>query len=146
MREELGICYYINSSNGPSTDHGEFVIFSGVDPKRADVAVKAICDELKKLKEELVGDEELKRVKSSMIAVSNMGLESSDDVAGYFAGRSIFYHDLKTPKQIEKEIKAVTSKQVKKLAEHIFNNKDLTLAVIGKNLKKDKFSKVLNLE
>ena len=39
--------------NVPSTDHGEFGVASGVDPKRIDVAVKAIMDEFKRLKKDL---------------------------------------------------------------------------------------------
>jgi len=146
MREELGICYYVHSSNGPSTDHGEFAIASGVNPQRVDVAIGALCGELKRLKDEPVGEEELNRVKSSMISVSNMSLEASDEVASYFAGRSIFYHDLKTPSQIEKEIKQVTAKEIQKVAKEIFTNKDLTLSIVGKNLKKEILGKALNLQ
>jgi len=145
MREELGICYYISSHNSPSTDHGEFMVVSGVDPKRIGVATDAICKELKRLKEESVGGKELKRVKGAMTSVLNMSLESSDEVAAYFAGRAIFHHDLKTPKQIEKEIRKVSARNIRTIARKIFTDKDLTLAVVGKNLKKNQLVKILSL-
>jgi len=80
-----------------------------------------------------------------MTSVLNMSLESSDEVAAYFAGRAIFHHDLKTPKQIEKEIRKVSARNIRTIARKIFTDKDLTLAVVGKNLKKNQLVKILSL-
>ena len=146
LREELGICYYVRALNVPSTDHGEFGVASGVDPKRIDIAVAAIIDEFKKLKNDLISREELKKVKISMISKMYMSLETSDNALDHFSDRSTFYDDLKMPQQIEKEILAVTPEDIKKVASELFNSKDLLLAVVSKNINKIKLKKVLTLK
>ena len=143
LREELGICYYVYAHNSISTDHGEFGVASGVDPKRIDQAVAAIMSELKRLKEEPVSLEELKKAKTSLISKMRMSLETSENVLGYFATRAIFYKDLKDPKEIEKGISAVAPKAIQSLAKQIFNNNDLLLAIVSKGANKPKLQKIL---
>jgi len=146
LREELGICYYVSALNGSSTDHGEFGVVSGVDPKRIDVAVEAIMGEFEKLKKDLVSEEELKKVKTSLISRMYMSLETSDDVLDYFSNRSTFYGDLKMPTEIEKEILAVKPKDIRNMANELFTNKDTLLAVVSKNINKTKLKKALSLK
>ena len=143
LREELGICYYVRAINSPSTDHGEFGVASGVDPKRIDIAVAAIMDEFKKLKTDLISEEELKKVKTSLISKMYMSLETSDDVLDYFSNRSTFYDDLKMPSEIEKEVWAVTAEEVRKMAKELFTSKDILLAVVSKKIDQNKLKKVL---
>ena len=146
MRTELGICYYVRAFNSCSTDHGEFGVVSGVDPKRVDIAVGAIINELEKIKSELVSEEELKKVKSLMISGMYMSLESSDEVGGYFADRAIFSGDLRTPQEREKIILAVTPKDIQNIAKELFTNKDLLLAVVGRKIDKPKLARLLNIK
>lgn len=145
MREELGICYYVRAISSASTDHGEFAVVSGVDPKRVDEAVVAIVQEFKKLKTDLVSEAELKKVKASLISKMNMALETSDAVADYFADRAIFNHDLRTPKEREERLLKVTAEEVRKVAREIFTDKDLILAIVGKQVNKAKLKKLLTL-
>ncbi len=146
MRVELGICYYVHSHLSLSTDHGDFSISSGVDPKRVEVALGALCQELKRLKKDLVPKDELARTKNSMISGMYMSLESSDDVADYFTHRAVFYGDLKTPEERKKEINKVTAEGVREVAKQIFKDKELLLSIVGKNLNEAKLSKALSLE
>jgi predicted Zn-dependent peptidase len=143
LREELGICYYVTTINVPSTDHGEFGVASGVDPKRIEVAIDAIMDEFRKLKKDLISEDELKKVKTSMISKMYMSLETSDNVLDYFSNRSTFYDDLKTPSEIEKEILKVRPEDVRNMARELFTNKDLLLAVVSKKVNKPKLKKLL---
>jgi predicted Zn-dependent peptidase len=41
MRQELGICYYVNGTHDVSTDHGNFAISAGVDNSRVELAVRS---------------------------------------------------------------------------------------------------------
>ncbi len=130
MREELGICYYVRAGNSPAIHHGEFSVVSGVDPKRADVAVEAIIDEIKKLKADKVPKDELEMVKSAMVSRMYMALELSDDVAEYFGHRALFHGDLLSPKEKEKAIKSITSEDVLSAARALFKGGPY-LALVG---------------
>jgi predicted Zn-dependent peptidase len=143
MREELGICYYVSPDNDAFTDHGVFSVSAGVDSKRVKEAITAILTELRKLKTELVSKEELNKVKNYLIGNMYLGLESSDSVANFYGGQEILKEKLKTPEDIVKEIKAVTPAEIKYVAERIFKNETLNLAIVGKFKEKKEFLDVL---
>ncbi len=132
MREELGICYYVRSGINDLTDHGNFVIAAGVDKNRLDQAIKGILSELKKIVDDSVSEEELKKAKDYLVGTMYLGLESSDSLAQFFGFQEIMREKLKTPKEMEKEIMRVKSGDIKKLAKQIFTDKNLNLAVVGK--------------
>jgi predicted Zn-dependent peptidase len=145
MRTELAICYSVWASVSASTDHGEFMVGAGVDPKRIEEAVTGILVELKRLRDELVPARELEKAKNSMISKMYMALETSDNVADYASERAIFLKDLKTPETIEKEIRAVKAEDIRKVAKEIFTTQDLVLAVVGKQVNKARLKKALVL-
>lgn len=132
MRDEMGICYYIRSSNVKSTDHGSFEISAGVDSKRVKEAVTAILEELNKLKTSLVKSDELNKAKQHLIGNLHLGLESSDSLAEFYGSQEVMRKDIKKPEDMVKEIKAVTAEEIKFVAERIFKNEGLNLAIVGK--------------
>lgn len=143
MREELGICYYVHSTNDPSTDHGDFSISSGVDPKRLNVAISAIADEMRRLASEEVSKKELAKAVEKCTSNMFMGLESSDDVSEYYGHRWLFNRDVKDPKEIERELKSVTPKDIMKVAKEIFKPENVIFSVVGRDIKKDHVLKMV---
>ena len=73
----------------------------------------------------------------------HLGLESSDSVANFYGGQEVLREKLKTPEDIVKEIKAVTATEIKYVAERIFKNEGLNLAIVGKFKEKKEFLEVL---
>ena len=131
MREELGICYYVYSAINDFTDHGNFVIPAGVDKNRLDAAIGGILTEVRKIVTEKVSESELRKAKDYLIGRMYLGLESSDSLAGFYGFQEIMRDDIKTPKEVEKEIEKVTAVDVQKLAKSIFTDKNINLAVVG---------------
>ncbi|MFA5934735.1 MAG: pitrilysin family protein [Candidatus Paceibacterota bacterium] len=143
MRNEMGICYYVYADNDTFTDHGVFSVSAGVDSSRVKEAIVAILIELNKLRTELVGKEELNKVKQFLIGNLNLGLESSDSLASFYGYQEIMKKKLKKPEDIIKEIKAVTSEEIKFVAERILKDELLNLSVVGKFKDKQEFLNVL---
>ncbi len=131
MRDELGICYYVRSSNSSYDDHGYLAIKAGVDNTRVAIAIENIMIELNKLKNELVSKEEIKKAKDFISGGMALGLETSDSRADYVAFQELLRKDIKTPEEKLKEINKVTPKQVKDLANEILVENTLNLAMIG---------------
>ncbi|MCX6755075.1 MAG: pitrilysin family protein [Candidatus Nomurabacteria bacterium] len=131
LREEMGVCYYVRANTDPYTDHGVFQISSGVDNKRVKEVISAILVECEKLKNELVPEKELAKVKEMFTAGMKMGLEATDDVANFYGGQEIMVKKIESPEDKAKKIKAVTSKQIQAMAKQIFQNNKLNLALIG---------------
>lgn len=143
MRNEMGICYYVYADNDAFTDHGMFTVSAGVDSNRVKDAILAILEELKKLKTKLVGKDELDKVKQFLIGNLNLGLESSDSIASFYGYQEVMKKALKKPEDIIKEIKSVTSEEIKFIAERIFKNELLNLAIVGKFKDKKEFLDIL---
>ncbi len=144
LREEMGICYYVGSENSTFTDHGFLSVAAGVDSKRVSEAITTILSEMNKLKDILVKPEELNKVKQYLIGNLNLGLESSNSQAGFLGGQEVLRKDLKTPEDIIKEIKAVTADEIKFVAERIFKNDGLNLAIVGKFKDDKEFKNILH--
>jgi len=131
MREELGICYYIHTTMGVSTDSGYFAVSAGVGNQRTEEAIKAIILELKKIKTEGVGEKELRKAKDFMIGNLSLDLESSDDYANYYGFQEIMREDVLVPTEHIKKIESVTAEQIKKVIGQIFDEKSLNLSLVG---------------
>jgi predicted Zn-dependent peptidase len=137
MREELGICYYVRSGINDLSDHGNFIVSAGVDKSRLSEAVTGILGEIKKMSEVLVPDSELRKTKDYLIGRMYLGLESSDSLAGFYGFQEIMREEIKTPKELEKEIESITAKDIQTLAKQIFVDKHLNMAIVG-NVKETK--------
>lgn len=131
LREEMGVGYYVRASSDEYTDHGTFAVSAGVDTKRVKEVVVAILDEFRKLMTIPVGDAELQKAKDYIIGTMYLGLESSDELGSFFSSQEIVKGNMKTPQEIEKEIRKVTAKDVQTIAKAIFKNAGLNLAIIG---------------
>ena len=143
IRDELGLGYYIRAASALSSDHGYFEVSSGVDTKRIHEAVEAIMEELRKARRDGVTEKELQKAKDFIKGGTLISLESSDEVASFFGLQEVLTRDILTVEQKFSMMDKVTSDDVKKVAEDIFQNKNLNLAVIGPLKDKEGFEKVL---
>ena len=145
LRDEMGVCYYVRAGGEPSTDTGVFKIASGVDTKRFEEVLSEILVQVRRLKDELVGPVELAKAKEMILGHTEMGLESSDDVANWFGEQEILRKKIQTPEEALKEISKVTAKDIQKVAREIFKNATLNLAAVGPVKKTPKLTRILNV-
>jgi len=82
-------------------------------------------------------------VKEFLIGNMKLSLESSDDIASFYGLQELLKHEIKKVEEKADEIKKVTVNQVQTLANHIFKNNRLNLALIGPSKSKVKFLKIL---
>lgn len=145
MREELGICYYVRTGNDTFTDHGSLCVSAGVDSTRVEEGIVAILGELKKIRDEKIPENELRKAKDYLIGNLYLGLESSDSLADFYGFQEILREEIKSPKEMEKEIEKVTAQEIQKVAKEIIQNKKLNLAIVGKYKDEERFRKILSV-
>lgn len=146
LREEMGVGYYVRAYNDVYTDHGFFEVSAGVDNKRINEVLRAVLYECNKLKNGQVSEEELNKVKECLIGNMKLSLESSDDIANFYGAQELLKKEIKNAEEKANEVRKVSAKQIKDIANKIFQNKILNLALIGPfDAKKDKnkFLKIL---
>lgn len=145
IREELGLGYYVYSTTNGLTDHGYLLIGAGVDNKKVVKATKAILDEIIKLKTTLVPEDELEAAKKYFTGIFPMKLEKSDDIAMYYAHDEVLGKSPTNPNDIYSEIEKVTSKDIQKMAQRIFQNNKMNLAIVGPHKDKRGISRIFKL-
>lgn len=146
LRDEMGVGYYVNAANESYTDHGIFSVSTGVDNARVKEVVKAILDEFKKLKEDIVPQDELQKAKDYIIGNMLLGLESSDSQAEFCGYQEILKKEIRTPSEIAEKIQEVTSDDIKSLANTIFTSQNLNMALIGRFKNGNAFKSIFKLE
>jgi predicted Zn-dependent peptidase len=144
LRDEMGVCYYVSASQDALTDHGLFTVSAGVDNKRVEEVISVILAELSKLKNELVSPAELQKTKQNLIGSMYLSLESSDSLAKFYGGQEIMNEIIKSPEEIRAEIEVVTAEEIKSLAQEIFVDKGLNLALVGRFTSREKLEGILN--
>ena len=146
VREVLGAAYYIHCSADLLSNHGYLAVSAGVDHLKLEAVIKAVLEEFSKLKEKNVSLVELKKAKDHLIGKLFLGLEGSDEWAGFYGGQEVLEHTLKTPEEVVEEIQKVTAGGIRAVAKDIFKNQKLNLALIGPDKDPARFEKILSLK
>ena len=143
VRQKRGLAYYVWAGNTNYTDSGYFEVGAGLNHAKARDGIRVILDELTKVAADGVTAGELQRVKDQAEGRLAFTLESTGGVADDFGGSALFYDRIITPEEELAKIKAVTESDVKAVAEDVFRDERLNMAVIGPDVKQDMFADVL---
>ncbi|HVS80009.1 MAG TPA: pitrilysin family protein [Candidatus Paceibacterota bacterium] len=132
IRNEMGVAYYVYSSPSFRTDHGDLTVYAGVDNSRVPEVVAAIIEEFRRLLDEPVSDEELQKAKDYYAGQLALALESSDEFATFYGHQEIINREIQKPDDIIKELQAITADDLRKVANAVFDEANLNLALIGR--------------
>lgn len=131
IREKRGLVYSVYGYFRPYADVGQGVIYAGTDLERVEETIAAAVEELRKLRDEPVPEDELRRTKELRKGRLLMGLEDSRSVASWLGSQEITYGEIRTPEQVMERIEAVTAEEVQELAREILRPEKLSLAIVG---------------
>lgn len=138
IRERQGLAYYVRTNIEDYTDSGYLVTSAGIKKEALAQAVTIIINEYKKLTVDLVDDDELGRIKKFIAGRLVLGLEGSDDLAQWYARQQVLFlgqgnvqENLDTPQEYLAKVQAVTAEQIRAVAQQIFVDQGLNLAIIG---------------
>ncbi len=145
MREELGLCYYVNCYKESLTDRGEFFVNIDVGNNQVERSIEVVLDELKKVRDEIIPIDELEKAKNVVLGNMATGLETSDMWAMYYGFQELHHEKIETPEEFAKKIRSVSAEDVQKIAKEIIRNEGLNLAIVGPHKDEDKFKKILKV-
>jgi predicted Zn-dependent peptidase len=131
IRENRGLVYSVYGYFRPYIDIGQGVVYAGTDLERVEETVSATIGELRKLRDEPVPEDELRRTKDLRKGRLLMGLEDSRSVAAWIGSQEATYGEIKTPEQVMERIEAVTVEEVQELSSELFRGDRMSLAVVG---------------
>ena len=132
IREERGIAYSVFSDLSPYRDTGTLCVYAGTSANKAVETIDLILIEFRKLKEEILSDEELTRAKDQLKGNILMGLESSNSRMANLARQEIYFGQFFTAEEITARIDAVEAAQVQAMARRLFDPDRIAVTLLGR--------------
>ena len=130
IRDKLGLAYSIHSYTEHFLDSGSIIIYAGTEPKNLKTIIKAILEQLHKLKE-TVPESELFKARELAKGHLILRMENSHNVAIWLGGQEILTERILNIDQVISIIDAITAEELKQLAQELIAGEQLRLAVVG---------------
>lgn len=144
VRERQGLCYFIRAGINMYQDTGNLYIQAGLDKTRIEDAVRSICEQLRKMRDEKVSDEELQRAQSYVQGKMALSLEDTSSLAEFFVRRELLTNEIVEPDDLVAKYNAVTVEDIQRVAQDILKKDALTLAMIGPDDVEQKVKDILD--
>ncbi len=134
LRERQGLTYGVSSSSTYFGNQSVFAISSDVNADRTQEALNACFEELQRLQDELVSDEELNMVKNYLAGIQLRAVDTTVNAMQKFAYWHRFGLDEIEMYRYLSEIKKVTPEEIFRLAKKYFSYNNFTRIVVGNYL------------
>ena len=145
IREKRGLAYYVRTSPEMYTDAGYLASQAGIPHKNLKKVVGLILKEYKRLKKELVPEKELKKAKEYIKGSSLISLEAPDSEASFYGMQELLTGRIETIEEKIRKIEKVTAKEIREVANDIFQPEKLNLALIGPHKNKRELEEILKI-
>jgi predicted Zn-dependent peptidase len=110
---------------------GLLVVYIGVDSERTPQAIRAVLEELDRLRQELVPETELIKAREYVKGRLVLGLEDSGAVSAWYGRQALLLDEMHTLDDVLAAYDAITADDVQRLAQTLFCGDQLYLAAIG---------------
>jgi predicted Zn-dependent peptidase len=132
IREERGLAYSIYSDLNPYRDTGSLCVYAGTSSSKAVQVVGLVMAEFRRLKEEAMPEDELRRAKDQLKGNILLSLESSMSRMSNLARQEMYFQYFFGMQEILDKIEAVTAEQVQEMARSIFKPEEVAVTLLGR--------------
>jgi predicted Zn-dependent peptidase len=130
IRERRGLAYSVYSYTSQYADSGIFGVYAGCAPGKVDEVLALAREELARVAEHGITDEEIARGKGMFKGSMVLGLEDTGSRMSRLGKGELLYDDLLTVDQVLATVDAVTPDEVREVAALVLGGQP-SLAVIG---------------
>jgi len=131
VREEAGLAYSIYTELSPFRDTGSLSIYAGTSIEKTPEMLRLILEELRRIKAEPVGEDELERAKNQSKGNIVLGLESSSSRMSNLARQQMYFGRFNTVDEIIADVDRVTTHDVQRLANELLQSENISLTLLG---------------
>ncbi|HVJ09119.1 MAG TPA: pitrilysin family protein [Acidisarcina sp.] len=132
IREERGLAYAIYSDLNPYLDTGSLCIYAGTPASKALEVIELIMVEFRRLKQERLPADELRRAKDQLKGNILLGLESSTSRMSNLARQEMYFQYFFSMQEILDMVENVTAEQVMSMAQSLFRPEDVAVTLLGR--------------
>ena len=111
---------------------------------KAGEAARALLDELVKVRDNGVSDEELLKAKELSKGRLLLRMEDTRAVSGWLGGQEMLNGHVRTPDEVVALLDAVTSDDIRRVAKKLIDQSRMTMAVVGPFKSDRRFATLLN--
>jgi len=144
IRERLGLAYEIHSHTNHFHDSGSISVCAGVDPRRIELAVEAILQELVRLRDDPISDAEISKARELGKGRLQLRMEDTRSVAGWIGGQELLTGSIKTVDEVLAILDSVTAEDVQRVARALFRTDKLSLAIVGPGRGRKRLERMLS--
>jgi predicted Zn-dependent peptidase len=130
IREKRGLAYAISSGIASYSDAGSLTVYAGASLDSVDPVLRLTLDELRRLQDEPVPADELRRAKDHLKGSLMLALESTGSRMNNIARHEIYHGRQVSLDEILERIEAVESDAVRRIAGEMFAG-PRTLSLLG---------------
>jgi predicted Zn-dependent peptidase len=131
LRERRGLAYDVHSYGSHFLDTGSLTVYAGVEPKNIEAAIRVILEELSRLKEEDVPQQELAKAKEMGKGRLVLRMEDTRSVSGWMGGQELLTGEIKTVDEVVSIVDAITRDDIRRVAQRLFHSAGMSLAIVG---------------
>ena len=131
VREKRGLAYAVYSYHQGYSDAGAIKTYVGSTTGNVEEAVRVIVEQLGRIMDEEVEEEELARTKEQLKSSTLLALESTSARMNRIGRSVITGAELLTPEEISARIEAVTPQDIARLAKQHLRTDQMYLSAVG---------------
>ncbi len=131
IREERGLAYVVDMRSVGYTDTGEWTVYAGVRSDSLEEVIAAVMQELRTIREQVVGAEELTRIKQLLRGRVIMGQETNAAVADRLGSELLLTGSVRTMQEMIDAIMRVTAEDIQRVAQLYLDPSAIRLSIIA---------------
>jgi len=137
VRNQRGLAYSVYSAFEPEKYAGSFQIVMQTKNESANEAIRVALEEVRKMREQGAGEEELKAAKDYLVGSFPLRLDTNRKVAAFLSQVEFFGLGLDYPERYPNIIRAVTREEVLRVAKRYLQPEKLIIVVVADQTKAD---------
>jgi zinc protease len=130
LRDQQSLAYSVTSVNRAALDPGLFAIYMATKPDKRQAAIDGIREQIRRIRDEAIPEEEIERAKNYIIGAYEVGLQTNAAQAAAMAFNERYGLGYAEYLEYPERIKEVTAKRVRRAAEKYLGQDDLVTAEI----------------
>jgi predicted Zn-dependent peptidase len=143
VRERRGLAYSVGSGYGYLADAGSFTVSAGVDREKIAETVKVCLEEMFRLRDVLVPEDELRLAKDHAIGRFRLSLETAHSLGQRHGELLLTKGAIETIDEAAAQMEAVTADDVRDVAARLLDEGKTHCSVVGPNIDEDEILKAL---
>jgi predicted Zn-dependent peptidase len=131
VRERRGLAYSVGSSVSRHHDTGVLAVSAGVGPEKVEEAGRVILEEVFKLVDEPVPEDELSRARDFTIGNFRLSLETTMALTQWTGENLVTTGEIEEIDEVVVKLAAVTANDVRRVARRLFTRDNVAMSLVG---------------